>query len=200
MTDPGRTIFRPEAYRRYIHSREQAVLPRFVSPPTFLFLWMLLGLLAAGGLVAWLAEVPVYAAGPAAVVDGKRLNAASADAAMLVAFLPPGELPGLRAGQRLFVHPDAGGERTSSSILAVEPGITSPEAAAERFGLAPGAAAALTQPAAVAIARFEPAPGGLPAAAYLGSVYQVEVEVGSRRLISLLPVVGGFFEAPAEPR
>jgi hypothetical protein len=51
----------------------------------------------------------------------------------------------------------------------------------------------LTQPSAVAIAQFEPSPTSLPAAVYLGSVYHAEVEVGSRRVISFLPLIGSFF-------
>jgi hypothetical protein len=61
------------------------------------------------------------------------------------------------------------------------------------FAINAGAASGLAQPSAVAIARFEPAPASLPAAAYAGSVYHVEVEVGSRRVISFLPLIGRFF-------
>jgi hypothetical protein len=49
----SRSIFRVDAVRRYAQGREVAVLPRFVSPPTWICLWILLGLLMAGGLVAW---------------------------------------------------------------------------------------------------------------------------------------------------
>jgi hypothetical protein len=48
-----RSIFRVDAVRRYARGREAAVLPRFVSPPTGICLLVQLGLLIAGGFVAW---------------------------------------------------------------------------------------------------------------------------------------------------
>jgi hypothetical protein len=55
MTVSHRSIFRAEAVRRYIQNHEEAVLPRLICPRTFLYLWILLGLLlAAGGFVTGL--------------------------------------------------------------------------------------------------------------------------------------------------
>jgi hypothetical protein len=52
-----RAIFRTEAVRRYIHNQQEAVLPRFLCPRSFLYLWIFLGLLfVAGGFVTWLAR------------------------------------------------------------------------------------------------------------------------------------------------
>jgi len=48
-----RPIFRADALRRYHESRDELVLPRFVAPGTFIVLWVLLGLLASVGAVAW---------------------------------------------------------------------------------------------------------------------------------------------------
>jgi hypothetical protein len=57
MTGSRRSIFRTEAVRRYIQNQREAVLPRFVCPSTFLYLWILLGLLlVAGCCVTWLAR------------------------------------------------------------------------------------------------------------------------------------------------
>jgi len=53
MKDANRWIFRADAVRRYTQSREESVLPRFVSPRTFTYLWILLGLLGVSGFVAW---------------------------------------------------------------------------------------------------------------------------------------------------
>jgi hypothetical protein len=50
-------IFRADAVRRYIEGQQRAVLPRFVCPRTFLYLWILLGLLLlTGGFVTWFAR------------------------------------------------------------------------------------------------------------------------------------------------
>ncbi len=55
-----RTIFRSKALQHYAASRQKDVLPRLVSPPVFVFFWILLGLLLVAGITAWLAQVPTY--------------------------------------------------------------------------------------------------------------------------------------------
>ena len=57
MPATKRTIFRAAALQRYIEGREKAVLPRFVAPPTFLLLWVMLGLLLTAGAVIALATL-----------------------------------------------------------------------------------------------------------------------------------------------
>jgi hypothetical protein len=189
MSDAKRSIFRVEAVRRYAQHRETAVLPRFVSPRTFRCLWVLTGLLAVGGGLASFAQVPVYASGSAIVVDARNNKLQGMPDDVVVALLPPEHHSHFEVGQQLFLHFPPTAERLRRSIIAVELEIYSPVAAQRRFGLAPGAALAVAHPAAVALAQLEPLPAGAPASAYLGSIGRVDVEVGSRRIISLLPFV-----------
>ena len=195
MAEPKRPIFRVDALRRYEQSREEPVLPRLVSPRTFIYLWSLLGLLVVSGFLAWFAQVPMYTSGSAVVVDGRGKTPSIGNEVLVVAFVPPEHLWRLRAGQTLFLQFDGGGKRIGRSIIAVEPEISSPDGAQSRFALNAGTAPAITQPSAVAIARLAPLSAGLPAAAYVGSVYRAEIEIGSRRVISLLPLIGQFFGA-----
>lgn len=52
-----RSIFRAEAVQRYARSQGQATFPRLVCPRTFLYLWLLLGILLLGGsYLAWSAR------------------------------------------------------------------------------------------------------------------------------------------------
>ena len=185
MNDIPRSIFRREAVRRYMERREQTILPRFVSPRVFYYLWALLGLLLAGGAIAWVTPVPTYASGFGIVVtqDG---GSQDANDIVLAVFLPPENLSRVQAGQTGFVQGSAGADRVSCPIVAVESQIVSPDEARERFALDAGTAPIITQPAALAIAQFQSPLSGKPAAAYLGSVYRVEVEVGTERLLSLL--------------
>lgn len=54
MKLPQRSIFRTEAVRRYIQDQQEAVLPQFLCPRTFLYLWIFLVLLlVAGCFVTW---------------------------------------------------------------------------------------------------------------------------------------------------
>lgn len=60
-----RSIFRARAVRRYAETQQKTVLPQFICPRAFLYLWILLGvLLLAGGLVTWLARGSLW--GPVA--------------------------------------------------------------------------------------------------------------------------------------
>lgn len=158
MKDAKRSIFRVDALRRYQQSREESVLPRFVSPSTFIFLWILLGLLAAGGFVTWFAQVPIYASGPAIVVDWQSQTQSIRDQVVVIAFLPPENLSRLRVGQTLFIRLDQAGERIGTPVIAAEPEISSPDAIQKRFALSVSAAQAITQPSAVAIAKLDPPP------------------------------------------
>lgn len=194
----NKSIFRSDAVQRYIEARQKAILPRFVRPRMFVFMWLLLGLLVASGMTAWMTQVPIYVQGVGVVVHDRVLSSESEnenkneDQMAVVAFLPPEQLSHLHSGQTLFLHLTEQ-ERVSRSIVAVEPEIISPAAAQKAFGLTEGAAIAIRQPSAVVEVPLQPLPNDWPASVYAGSVYQVEVEVGSRRLVSLLPGVGDFF-------
>jgi hypothetical protein len=186
-------IFRADAARRYMESQEKTVLPRLLSPPVFIGLWILLGLLVIVGGVSWFARVPEYVSCPAVVVDWRdRVPSVAGDTAV-VAFLPPASSARVKSGQRLFVQFEAAGGRLSQPISFVDSQIISPDAAHKQFALNASAAPAITRPAAVAVARLEAPPDGTLAAAHVGSVYQVEIEVGARRLVSLLPILGQLF-------
>jgi hypothetical protein len=190
-----RTIFRTEAVQRYIENRERAVLPRFVTPRTFLCLWLLLGLLVASGIVTWFTPIPVYASGPAIVVASRDDSAGTPDEVLVVAFIPAEHLPYVQVGQRLFVHLDAVGQPLHSSVVDVEPELISPAAARQRFTPDGGAALSVSQPAAVVMARLHALPGDMPTAIYSGSIGHVDVEVGSRRVLSLVPWIGQIGES-----
>ena len=193
MQSESTPIFRAEATRRYLESQEKTVLPRLVAPPVFVGLWIVLGLLLIGAAASWFAQVPVYVSCPAVVVDWRnRFPAIEGDAA-LVAFLPPESSARVKSGQKLFMQIEATSERLSQTVSFVDPQIISPDTAHKQFALNAAAAPSISRPSAVAVARLAMIPGGAPPAAYVGSVYQVEIEVGSRRLVSFLPLVGQLF-------
>jgi hypothetical protein len=189
------SIFRADAMRRYVSSREEAVLPRWVSPRTFLYLWFLLGLLLVSSLVAWFAKVPVYASGSAIVVRSRGKSQSNRDHLVVAIFFPAQNRPRLQVNQRVVLNlegmQDAQNKHNfSRSILAVEPAILSPDEAQKQFDFAAGTALTIAQPVVVAIAPLEPLPQGLPTSAYLGSIGKAEVVVGSQRTLSLLPLIG----------
>lgn len=193
MKDESRLIFRAEAIRRYVQGRNQSVLPRFTSPRRLILLWIFSALLLAGGLLAWLIRVPVYASGVGVVIDSTAELQQVGEAPQLAVFLPGNDLSRFRVGQRLFWRFDKTGERVSRSIEIIEPQVSSPLMVQRRFKLTGASASAITKPVSVAFVSLDPVPGNLPASAYLGSTYRVDVEIGEMRVISLLPFLGHFF-------
>jgi hypothetical protein len=189
MKDTAHRIFRPEALQRHLRGLQTPVWPRLVAPPIFLCIWILAVLLLMTGVSAWSCKIPVYVPGVATVVqrpDGEML---------IVAFFAPEHLPRLRAGQTLVLSSQDGRSRFSEAIVAVKSDIISPDAARQQFALGPGAAHVITEPSAVAMARLEASHFSLPAGLYLASAFRAEVEVGTRRVMSLLPLIGRVLEA-----
>lgn len=189
MTPSNRTIFRSGAVEAYMHARAQTVLPRFIAPPAPLCLWLLLGCLFTVSGLAWLAHVPVYRNGIATVV-----NSEGEDEKLVVVFFPPESKSEMRAGQNLSLKLDPAGPPLLRTIAAIEPGILSPADARKKFNLDDATARTYQSPAAVVIARLGKPSETLPASAYEGIVVEAQVEIGSQRLITLLPVVGRLFE------
>jgi hypothetical protein len=185
MEEQRHSIFREQAIRRYLKSRDEAVLPRFISPPVRQGLWLLLALLIAFGAVSWFARIPVYGTGEAVVISTDNVVQHEI---LVAAFLPAHHLTRLRAGQRLFLPLDNRHQRLSGVIMSVAREIISPAAARRQLSLPADAGQGISQPSAVVFARL--IPSELPAAAYAGRVYPVSVEIGSRRAISLLPIIG----------
>jgi hypothetical protein len=181
----SRSVFRPEAVRRYWQGREEAVLPRFAAPRVFARLWILLGLLLAGALTSWLAEIPVYVSGQALVAPSPGSGPASAAGHVIVALLPPESLSELRLGQPVLIDFDGRGTRHETRISSVEQEVMSPAVIRERFALDETTAPAVTRPAAVIVAPLDSWPAGLDPGQYAGGIYEVNVTIGSRQLVSL---------------
>ena len=146
-------------------------------------------MLLCGGLLAWLIRIPIYASGVGVVINS---GAASRDSGRLAVFLPAREISKLRTGQKLFWSLDKTGARISRTLVAIDSEVSSPLSVQTRFNLIGAASAAITKPVVVAFVNLDPIPDNLPPAALAGSVYRVEVEVGTMRAISLLPFARGF--------
>ena len=151
-------------------------------------------MLLVGCALAALARVPVLGSGWAVVVTSYDRDRTLGDEPLFAVFLPAELLGRLRPGQSVFIEQDDSQERLQRSIIALEPHAISPAEAQTRFHLGPRAALVVSRPTAVAVAQFQPAAAGeLDPRQYAGSVYRATVRLDSRRLASLLPLVGHFF-------
>jgi hypothetical protein len=193
MTPSNRTIFRSVALEGYMQARAQTVLPRFIAPPAPLCLWLLLSCLISASVLAWLARVPIYRNGIATVVDSNGRDQSFKDEELIVVFFPPESKSEIRAGQNLSLKLDPDGPPLIRVIAVIEPEILSPAEARKKFNLDDATARTSRSPAAIALARLGKPSENLPASAYQGIVVDARVEIGSQRVIALLPLVGRFF-------
>jgi hypothetical protein len=187
MSVPKNPIFRDNAVKHYMQGRDKDTLPRFVSLPMALFLWVLLGLLLTVGVLAWYVQIPSYVSGHGVVLSSSYAPpSVSNGGAVAVAFFSVNQANNLHAGQRVFVSFASSTQSFTGTLLSIEP-VVSPAVASQRYGLANGAASLITQPSAAAIIRLNTTSPSL----YAGNILTANVQVGSCRLISLLPGIGG---------
>lgn len=159
-------------------------LSKFVSGRVVNSLWLLLGGLGLGGLLLGSARVPLWASGQALPMRpeaGTLLKNAK-----LVVFLSPQTHAQLKSGQTVLVR--SGGFHLRATLTTIEREILSPEATQDKFIRPPTTGFAWNQPKAVAIAHLD-----TPLPSVLSQVYSAEVELGSRRFASFLPLIGPFF-------
>lgn len=183
-----RSFFRATALRHYTQRYDRTVLLRLGVPTVFRHLWLMIVLLVAGALwLAWV-PVPVYLTGTAIVV-AQASAGTGVGSVQLVGFLPADSQPLVSAGQTMLMAVERD-ERWLTTIRTVEPQLASPSALIQRFGLAWPLPPDLNQPAVVVIADFPAPSASVPPTAYLGGQYTIDVQAGSRRLLSLVPFIG----------
>jgi len=182
-----------DAVQRYLIAREDALLPRAVSRRAITFLWLLLAAQLGGAGVASLVRVPVFATGPAVVLPGHTHAFSESGAPVVAVFLPKAAAGQLRVGQKIVLDLGDGPDPRIVRVEAVEPEVRGPAQLSKRFLLSGAAAAAVTRPSVVALTRWAADEPRTVPAAHAGSVYRADVEIGARRAVSFLPVVGTLF-------
>ena len=179
----NKTIFRTDAVQRYWQEREKIVLPFYLSPKSFLYYWVLLGLLTLVGGLVWTVTFPVYTSGLAVVT---RYN----DEIVLAIFTSPELTNPLQPNQQLLIQSFEKNETWWATVTDVQPEVLSPQMLQERFA---NVGTLVTEPAVVTVAEFTPPDERLPPLVYAGSHYTAQIETGSQRIISLMPLIGEFF-------
>src|SRR6266550_3626577 len=132
---PNRTIFRQSAIAAYKRSREKDVVPRLTSWPIIVCLWLLLAVLIAAGFLAWYVQVPTYVEVSGIILARGDMLQPEYGGMVAVVFLPPDQSGHMRVGLPVHIQIGSAGTYVQSTIAQVEPGITSPEAARQRYRL-----------------------------------------------------------------
>lgn len=184
MAHDRRSLFRESALKQYMQRREKDVFPRLVSPPVFLCAWLLFSLLLLAGLIAWWAEIPTFVTGSGIVLTPEQTHRFSHASTPILIFLPQAYASQIHVGLTVRTQVDADGPEILSKIERVEPGIISPAAARQRYGLDHTEEQIIVQPSVVILAK--PAKD-LTSPVYAGSLVHAQIQVGSRRVLSLFP-------------
>ncbi len=188
MANGHRSIFRDYALKQYIQRQERDVLPRLVSPPTFVFYWMLLGLLLIAGCVVWWEEVPTYVAGSGIMLESGPSFAPGRNEATALVFLPANSRLKVQIGLPIQLQIGMTGPRFTGQLEKVEPGVISPAEAYRYYPLGRREIQVITQPSTVLIVRVGPP---FSSYVYAGSIVHAQVPTGSQRVLSLLPGLNG---------
>jgi hypothetical protein len=182
-----RRIFRTSALRRYNDSLDRIVLPRYASPPWLAVFWGLAGLVLALIVLLWSAQMPVYAAGPGVIIQGPARSHARSEI-LLAVFLPPEYASSVFPGQTVVVHLPGWPPDEPAAVAVVEREIESPALLRLRYLLDASTGLLVEGPVFVALIRSENLSYGM-----VGSVGEVQVQIGTQRGLALLPGIGRFF-------
>lgn len=172
-----RSIFRESAIQRYRLRRDKDVLPRFLAPPLFAFLWILLGLCLLGGFLAWNTRVPLYASASGVIVPSAQ---AGQFQALLLA--PVNQQNPIRAGQAVQLQIGTTGPHLQLTITRITPQVLSPEQIRAQYHLNGTLSLTVNQPALVALVLLS---GNAARPEYVGSLVSAEVQIGSQSALSL---------------
>jgi hypothetical protein len=181
MTNFHHSIFRAQAIKHYIQGQEKDILPCLVSPPMFVFCWILLGLLLSAGCIAWWGKIPLYVAGSGIILEKGSHSIPESNEALV--FLPANQPLQLHIGSPIQLQIDTTSPRFSGQIERIEQGIISPAMAQQHYALGSSADLVITQPSIALLARLAPP---LADPVYAGSIVHAQVQSGSRRVLSLV--------------
>jgi hypothetical protein len=178
MSPTKRSIFRERAIQHYAQSRDQDVLPHFVSPPVFLFLWMIASLCLVLGLLAWHIRTPVYTAATGIIVGGS-----SSAETQAVLFVPADQQHVVHAGEPVQLQIGSSENRLLLTVASVTATPLSPERIRQHYHLDAGTSLLVTQPSVILVVTLDKY---LSAASYGGSIVHAQVQVGEQSLLSFV--------------
>ncbi|WP_367323295.1 hypothetical protein [Streptomyces sp. HUAS ZL42] len=181
-----RVIFRENAIQAYRRGTAKDIVPHLTLRPVIVCLWLLLGVLIAVTALAWSIRVPTYVGAQGTILQGGAGAGPSGGTTAAALFLPEDQSVDVRVGQQVRGRIGSSGPSASGTVVRVEPGLTSPDTAREKYRFEPGADT-VRQPWKVVIVRLEQS---LPPATYGGSLLTARLQTGAQRLLTLFPGLG----------
>jgi hypothetical protein len=180
MIVPRQSIFRDKALKHYTLGRKKDILPNFSSIPVAIFLWVLLGMIIATGLMAQYTQIPVYLPG-AGIVLGTVGQAHAGNDETAVAFIPSGTSMPLHAGLSVQIQTGESNLQFTRTITKIEPGSISLAKAFAEYKLSNSNASLANQSAVLIFIG-----SGSAVLPSVGSALTLNVLMGTQSLISAL--------------
>jgi hypothetical protein len=185
-----RSIFRQRAIDKYMQRQELHVILRLVSPRMFKFLWVLLLLAVCAGALVWSFQEPIMVQGKGLVLQPKATNGKNVQEIVVLLLFSPDQLGKLKVGQPVSISIATANITFNSTIQTIEPEVMSPAAISALANSQPSLAQTISGPSVVATAPVEPMS---VAQTYLGSQCEVQAQIGSQSVLSMVP---GISEVP----
>lgn len=178
MSNQEHPIFRQTAVDHYNLDKEKIILPQLILPSFTNILWGVLGMfILAFGLVVLL-PVPTFVYGTGIISQNNLGEPVS------LILLSTENVDELHIGQKAQLCNDT--TCTQTIITSIDSGTALSVEIRERFGQE------VRQPAVVATARLAGTIPNVGNTLHPNNVYQAKVENGSKRLISLWPLLNHF--------
>jgi hypothetical protein len=180
-----RPLFREHALQHYMNRRENDILPRIVSPPVFLFVWLLFGLVIVCGFFAWTERVPVFVHGSGvAQIGGQKINAQQSYVNVLI-FVPFNNSAQVRTGVHGRVQFGSSSQNFNGTITNVDRSVLSPVAIRKQYMLTCRSVPDVIEPSITAHMRVI-VPSNM--SVLNGNLTQAQLQTGSQRILDVLPV------------
>jgi hypothetical protein len=181
MLQSQRRLFREPAVQHYLQKREKDILPHFVSPPTFICIWILLCLAIAVGLFASTQRVPIQVDGVGMVLAQAQNSAAGSKGGTVLVFLPVSEATLVHIGEPSQLQIGLTGPTFSTTIAQVEHEPLSPSEIYQRYASTCSNVLSITGPSVVVHVAATPS---LSSQLYAGSPVRAQIQIGTQRLLS----------------
>ncbi len=191
MATSQRQIFRQKAIEQHRLRQERDVLPPWTRPRVAVFLWILIGLLIGTCILLWSVRVPtlVTVNGVVTQMPEKRGTLLTGDVVAVI-LLTPAQRSLLHSNLPVTIRLITSGVTMHQSLTFVESRMLGPDAIRDRYHLQGNQTQLLSGPQIIALVRLG---ASQEAPELVGSVCQADVQVGSRRVLSLIPLLGNFF-------
>ena len=177
-------IFRSKTLQKYMQNREKSVLPRIVTPPIFACSWIVLMLLIAAGIAAWLGQVPSYITGTGVILDTNSV-ANQGNGATAAILLPASDISYIRSGLPVQIQIGQAGPQLHRTIDSVSQNLLSPGTVHQQYGFE------VADPSLVVTVGLG---STVSESLYSGSPVQAQVQIGSQRLLALFPVINSLLK------